>query len=115
MIQVLKEEKGYVYAYIEYHIVDGNGQFKDGGEYCYVQDLWIHPMHRRTSFAPAIWVIKDLIQLVNSDRFMRNVKWVCWLNQKMGERPTPNYPRERFDRRNIPSLRVQHSRNDAGC
>jgi hypothetical protein len=96
MIQVLNDERGYVYAYIEYHILDDRGQFKDGGEYCFVQDLWIHKDYRRTDFNPHLWVLRDLIQKVDKDKFMKDVRWVCWLNMKSGERPTPNYPRERL-------------------
>ena len=96
MIATLKDERGYVYAYIEYHILDEKSQFKDFGEYCFIQTLWVHPCRRRTSFNPYINELKGLIKKVNEDKFMKNVKWVSWWNEKHDDRPTPNYPRERL-------------------
>ena len=42
MISVVKNKEGYVSAYIEWEVLDENGQFKDGGDCIYIQDLWIH-------------------------------------------------------------------------
>jgi hypothetical protein len=97
MVQVLTYERGYVYAYIEYSIVDIKGQFKDLGEYCFVHHLWIHPEHRVTSFNPHWSVLPELIQKMNKDKFMQNVRFIYWLNLKHKERQVI-FPRKRLQK-----------------
>jgi hypothetical protein len=96
MIQVLENDLGYVYAYIIYQVVDKEGQFKEGGEYLYIQDLWIHERHRSTSFNPSIEELKELIGKVDKDPLIKNTKYVYWTNFKHGERLTRSYIRQRL-------------------
>ena len=50
MISTLKNIHGYVQGYIEWEIVDRNGQFDSNGDYIYVQNCWLHEHYRFTSF-----------------------------------------------------------------
>jgi len=89
MIATLKNEQGLVYAYIEYHVLDKEGDFKEGGSYCYVQDLWIHTRSRKKS-------LNKLIRRIDRDKRMNNVKYIYWLNYKHNERQTKSFSRERL-------------------
>ena len=93
MIQTLKTERGYVYAYIEYSIVNAQGQFQDLGEYCFIHHLWIHPEYRTTN--SHVRKIGELIQKVNEDKFMANVRFVYWLRERRNGRQVI-FPRTRL-------------------
>ena len=90
MIQVLSNRDELIYGYIEYQIVDNEGQFKEGGEYIYVQDLWIHPKARGKA-------LKMLIRKVNKDPFTQNCTKVYWNNLKQ-DRLTRSYNRQRLSK-----------------
>lgn len=46
MITSLKDENDKIIAYIEWHVLGLDGQFKEQGEVISVQDLWIHDDYR---------------------------------------------------------------------
>lgn len=46
MISVITNHLDYVVAYIEWEVVDKDGQFKNNGEYIYIQNCWINDSHR---------------------------------------------------------------------
>ena len=77
MLTTLKDEFGLCFAVCEWEIVNKDGQFQEGGEYCYVQDCWIHPYYIRSG------TLKRIIKMIDIHDFMLNVKWVYWakLNQ----------------------------------
>lgn len=95
MIQKVKNADGFIYAYTVYQVVDINGQFKEGGEYCFVEDLWIHPIYRRDEKRK---ILNYLISLIDKDKLVNNVKYVYWLNRKHNERKTPTYMRNRLSK-----------------
>ena len=90
MISCLKNSDGFVLAFIEWQIVNEKGQFKDLGEYCYIQDFWIHETWRRDRL-----VLDELVQLIASHRFSRNMKTVYWLRGKYNDRIS-SYPKDKF-------------------
>jgi hypothetical protein len=46
MLALRKNEDGYIWAYILYHVVNEDGTVNLKGKYCFVQDCWVHPKHR---------------------------------------------------------------------
>lgn len=98
MISSLKDERGKIEAYIEYDVVDAEGKLKNGGEYGFIRDLWIHKMCRSTGFNPSRWALKALIKEIDDDPRFASVKWIYWLNKKMGERQTHCFSRNRLSK-----------------
>ncbi len=47
MIEKEKNEQGFIYAYLEWLLVNDEGQISKNGEFCWVNDLWIHKDYRR--------------------------------------------------------------------
>lgn len=84
MVSYLQTQTGEIWAYIEWQILNKDGQFEDDGEYIYVQDLWINE-ERRTGFGD--WrVIKKLIPKIANHRFSNNAKFVQWCRHKYNDR-----------------------------
>jgi len=90
MVTCLKNDEDFIYAYIEWQILDEDAQFKNGGEYCFIQDLWVHPAWRKGQCIPA------LIPLINEHKFMVNVKYIYWTNLSKNEKLCGPYNRRRF-------------------
>lgn len=80
MISYLKNNEGFIYAYAEWHIVNEMGTPKDGGDYVYIQDIWIHEnLHNKG-------VLKELINIINVHPFTRFSNYVYWVRYKYNER-----------------------------
>jgi len=80
MLAVLKNTEGLIYAYCEYEVLNGQGQFEDDGEYLYIQDVWVHPSER-------FWGhLQELIQEVDKDKFTKASTKVYWCRHKYKER-----------------------------
>ena len=92
MIQVLKEERGFVYAYCEWWVCNVNGVICDDGEYCQVREMWIHPDYRPSVFSPSKEAFWEMILKMDKDPLMKSVKWVYWNRQKY-DRPSKLYLR----------------------
>lgn len=90
MVSVLKYFCQDIYAYIEWEIVDKNGLFQEGGEYCYIADCWIHPKERRR------FALDGLIKEILKDHRSNSIKWVYWRRMKYKERLSKLYRIERF-------------------
>lgn len=90
MISSLKNGNGFIYAYIEWEILDAFGQFKDFGEYIYIQNLWVHENFQNSR------AIKELIGLIDSHPFAKNSDYVYWNNLKHNDRLTKPFRRERL-------------------
>ena len=88
MVVVVKNKEGYIEAYAEWQILDKNGQFKNNGEYIYVQDLWIHERHRGRK------MLNILIKLIDAHKFAEGAKYVYWKNLKHNERVSRPFKRE---------------------
>jgi len=95
MIASLKDEDGYVYAYIEWEITDGGVTLKKDGEYIYVQTLWVHED----------WDGKDaifeLIPEINEHEFSHNAKWVYWNRDKYGDRVSKIFDRWKLSKKGV--------------
>lgn len=92
MLSTLKNSDGYVISYLEWEIVNVQGQFEEGGEYCYIQSYWIHPFWRDENRL----ILSELSQQINDDKFSKNVKWIYWNREKYNDRLSKLYPKERF-------------------
>ena len=90
MVSYLENNEGFLIAFVEWQIVDKNAQYKNDGEYCYVQELWIHKKFEGKR------IINKLINLVNNHDFMKPVKWIYWLRGKYNYRLTKCLSRERL-------------------
>ena len=42
MISTIKNINDYIIAYVEWEILDKDGQFQNNGDYIYIQNLWVH-------------------------------------------------------------------------
>lgn len=92
MITELKNNDGFVYAYCEWEILDDKGQFKDWGEYLYIQRMWIHKLHRGKK------TLQHLISLIDKHKFLSCVKWVYWNRDKYNDRISKLFSRNRLSK-----------------
>ena len=88
MISVLKNEHGLIYAYIEWYVLDEKAQFKDYGDYIYIQDSWIHPEHRGNG------CLRNLIHLIDIHEYTKNAKYVYWEREKYNHKLSKIYNRK---------------------
>lgn len=93
MISFLKDKDNLVYALIEWQIVDERGQFKDQGEYCYVQYVWCND---RYDFDECL---KELILIMDKHPFTENVERVYWQRTKYDDRVSKSFSRKNIMRR----------------
>jgi hypothetical protein len=49
MIAVRKNEDGYIWAYVEFFIVNQDGTGNDKGKWCFVKKCWIHEKYRNSN------------------------------------------------------------------
>ena len=73
MISVLKNKNGFLLGYIEWQILDEHGQFKNNGDYIYIQNKWIHEDFRNTD------AFKKLVHLIYIHPYSQESKYVYWL------------------------------------
>jgi len=97
MITYLQTKHRFIYSFIEWEVVNKEGQFQDHGEYVYIQNLWVHPKFR-SGFAKGC--IEKLIAKMNKHEFMKNVNWVYWNNLQRDALVGP-FPRNKLARRGI--------------
>lgn len=72
MIETIKNQDGYIIAYIEWEVLDDNGQFKNGGKYIYIQNLWVHEKYRYNNYTA------DLSQKIHDHPFSQKAEFVYW-------------------------------------
>lgn len=92
MISVINDNDGKIIAYIEWEIVNGEGQFQDNGEYCYIQDYWVHKEYRIQSK----YILKKLSVQIAEHKFSKSMRWVYWCRHKYNDRLSRLYPKEKF-------------------
>ena len=80
MINVLKNEQGLIYAYIEWSVLDESFHYAEDGRYVYIWDLWIHPDFTRLEN------FRKLIELIADDRRSWASEIVYWKRGKYDER-----------------------------
>ena len=91
MISVIKDDEERVISYIEWEIVNGDGEFQDNGRYCYIQDYWVHPKWLRKGF-----ILNNLIKQIYEHKFSKNLEWVHWNREKYDYRPSKLYSVSKF-------------------
>ena len=89
MISVLKNSDGFIYAYIEYQVVNKSGIPTDDGDFIYIQDAWIHGDFRGNG------AIKRLKVEILADNRTNKAKFVYWNNLKKAKL-SPSYPLNRI-------------------
>ena len=77
MISYLQDKFDNIYAFIEWEVVDEKGQFKNLGEYIYIQELWIHPRYRRLE-----GILPILINMIDEHKFSTNAQKIYWMREK---------------------------------
>jgi len=81
MVKVLRTRKGYVKAFLEYVVLDQDGNINDNGKYLYINDMWIHKKHRRQKLMKIL--ISELFQ-----KFYGKIETIYWVRHKYDERMT---------------------------
>lgn len=90
MVTHLENLYGFCDAYIEWQILDGQGQFKENGEYIYIQELWVHKS------CDGRKAIRELSNIIFNDERSKNSKYVYWVRHKYNERKSKIYKKELF-------------------
>jgi len=76
MIETLHNEQNFVFAFIEWNIVDENTWMCDDGEYVKIGYCWIHPLYQK------IGVLPKLIEMIFEDERTRNCLYVFYRKDK---------------------------------
>ena len=72
MVGTVKNEKGFVLGYIEWNLLNKQGQFGGNAEYIYVSDIWIHDRFKKTG------VFRELIRIIDNHPCAKDAKYVYW-------------------------------------
>lgn len=72
MITKLTTKEGYIYALIEWELVDKEGKFEGSLEYVLIKYIWAHDAHRFNGCIPG------LIMLMAQDKTTHNAQFVGW-------------------------------------
>lgn len=81
MIFDLKNNQGYVYAYIVFQVVDGENKLSKTGEYLFINGFWVHESHREYTKA----ILTHFIQRLFNHEETKNLAWVYWERDKNGK------------------------------
>lgn len=92
MISVLHDTDNKVIAYVDFEIVDKNGNWSNNGEYCFVRYLFIHESIKDK------YALKDFVMKEHSK--FPSVKWLYYQRQERGDDRMRIYPITRFYRKN---------------
>jgi hypothetical protein len=76
MIKTLKTKIDYIYAYVEWEILDRDMKLNDDGETVYVQNVWIHRDYR------SLGILDYFICQMFNDKKSKNIKYVYWNTNK---------------------------------
>lgn len=89
MLYTLKNSEGYIYAYMEFDIVDNNGKWKNEGNHLYIRDLFVHNNYDGEE------VIKEFILKLDNDIRTKYVEKIYWEREVNGQmRVSKAFPRE---------------------
>ena len=92
MVETIKDYDGKVVALIAWQVVNEEGQYKDQGDYIYIEDLWIHRDARGNG------VLRRLINLIDKHKFATKAKWVYWEREKYNHRISKRISRKKITR-----------------
>lgn len=76
MITTLKTNENFIAAYIEWLIVNKNGQLENNGEYIYIKNCWIHEDYRHDD------ILYRLSKMIYEHPYAKNSKKVYWAISK---------------------------------
>lgn len=88
---VFKTRQGYIKAYMDYRIVDKDGNNHPEGEWLYIREMWVHPKHRNKRL-PQKLILKAAEH--------KSPKTAYWLRDKYNERMS-YYDIERLKKRSM--------------
>lgn len=78
MITTRSNEQGFIYAYIEWEVVDEETKMVKDGKYFYIEDMWIHPEYRNKG------IIQDIIKELFFDKRTQSVEYYFYRREKYG-------------------------------
>lgn len=78
MLEVKKDDKDKVIAYLEWQIVNKHGIGREDGEYLFVRDIWIHKDYERKN------IIREFIEKIRYQT--PYVLWIYWQRKKYNDR-----------------------------
>lgn len=84
MIYKHQNEEGYVFAYIEWDVVDDIGKNDEYGLRLLVKDLWVHPDYDGET------AIKRFIIEASEDYRIKYVKFCYWVRERYGQQDRPS-------------------------
>lgn len=90
MITYLTDNAGKIYCFLEWQILDEHAQFKEQGEFLYIQDAWCHKDYN---------LYKELFKIgyqLYAHSFTKGVKYIYWVRHKYDDRKSKLYTREEF-------------------
>lgn len=92
MILTLKNEEDYIYAFIEWHVVNIDGKYDNNGEYIFIREVWIHKDHRNKG------VLHQLILGLENSEVNKTVKYGYWVrhDRRMSKLYTRDHILRRF-------------------
>lgn len=70
MIETVKNADGYIIGYVEWSLLNAQGQF--GKEYIYVADVWVHENLRH------LGILAKLIDIIYKHPYASNARKVYW-------------------------------------
>ena len=48
MVGIVENDSGLIIGYIEWNVLNLNGQFSNNPEYIHVSDIWVHKQYRKS-------------------------------------------------------------------
>jgi hypothetical protein len=76
MLLTLKTDKGYIYAYIEFDVVNQFGIQVENGDTLYIRDLWIHKEYKGKI------QIAKFIKMLDKLEETEKVEGIYWARRK---------------------------------
>lgn len=103
MVGTIKNLEGCIIGYIEWNLVNKQGQFNNNSEYLYIADIWVHEKQRWSN------VFQELIRIVDNHPYAKDAKFVYWdfLRDYCGKRIFDN---SRNDFNNLKQSRIYERR-----
>lgn len=90
MLNVLKNDDGYIYAYVDWTRVNEKSDVVNDGDFIYIKHIWVHERFRNNR------VLKILINLIDEDDYSNGAKFVYWNREKYNKRQSRIYLRKKL-------------------
>ena len=91
MVSALHDKRGKVTAYVDYEIVDKDGNWDQAGTHCFVRHLFIHKSIKNK------YTLKDFVMAEHAK--FPTVRWLYYQKGKGTSKKMHSYPILRFYRK----------------